>query len=554
MPCPSCGEKDWKKDNLCVWDNGTAKCFACGYVLDSRIENGLKTEVIEPVKKDNDFRSVQVTGKHEELTNRKISIGTCKEYDYQVGELAGQKVQIANYRDTSGIVVGQKLRYENKSFPWINYDKSITLFGAHLCTDTSNSIIVTEGEIDAMSIYEATKAEENNNTALQAVSLPLGAASAPSSIRDNLEWLLKFDKVVLWFDQDDAGKEAVKKCRDLFPLGKLYIVDFPVRKDANEVLIKDGVAAVRVAVKSAREVIPEGIKFGHQIDFSKLQEPEPKGLPLPYPIVTESLRGIKKGRLYVVGAGTGIGKSTFLKEVVYHWLVKHPELRIANIFLEESQKQTLQSYVAVHNNIPAYLLAEDPTILSNNAITETVNALLKKETLAFLDHFGSIQNKKFLNMLDYLASIKKMDVIILDHISMVISGSESSREGERKDIDILMTKLRELVERTGVTVIAVSHLSRPKGEVGFEAGKPVTLNAFRGSGSIAQIADVVISLERNQQHMIEGDKMKVRILKNRVTGKLGEMDTLYYMEKTGRLITIKEALHDLPSSGLGDRI
>ena len=105
--------------------------------------------------------------------------------------------------------------------------------------------------------------------------------------------------------------------------------------------------------------------------------------------------------------------------------------------------------------------------------------------------------------------------------------------GERKAIDKLMTNLRSLVEETQCTMFVVSHLKRPE-KKGHEEGGQVSLSQLRGSGAIAQLSDMVIGLERNQQ----GDNpnvLTIRVLKNRHSGETGVSGHLYYNTETGRL-------------------
>ena len=105
--------------------------------------------------------------------------------------------------------------------------------------------------------------------------------------------------------------------------------------------------------------------------------------------------------------------------------------------------------------------------------------------------------------------------------------------GERKAIDKLMTNLRSLVEETQCTMFVVSHLKRPE-KKGHEEGGQVSLSQLRGSGAIAQLSDMVIGLERNQQ----GDNpnvLTIRVLKNRHSGDTGVSGQLYYNTETGRL-------------------
>jgi len=125
--------------------------------------------------------------------------------------------------------------------------------------------------------------------------------------------------------------------------------------------------------------------------------------------------------------------------------------------------------------------------------------------------------------------------IILDHLSIVVSGMEG--ENERQLIDRLMTKLRTLVQETGIGMFLVSHLRRPIGDKGHERGAEVSLSQLRGSHAIAQLSDMVLGLERDQQH--EDEEVRnttlVRVIKNRFIGLTGPACYLFYDKHTGRL-------------------
>tara|TARA_Y100000361_G_C11040902_1_gene279863 strand:- start:317 stop:766 length:450 start_codon:yes stop_codon:yes gene_type:complete len=124
------------------------------------------------------------------------------------------------------------------------------------------------------------------------------------------------------------------------------------------------------------------------------------------------------------------------------------------------------------------------------------------------------------------------EYIILDHISIVISGIEGG--DERRMIDIAMTKLRSLCEEVQCGLILVSHLRRPSGDRGHEEGVKTSLSQLRGSHAIAQLSDIVIGCERDQQGE-NPDMTTVRVLKNRWTGETGIATHLYYSKETGRL-------------------
>jgi twinkle protein len=133
--------------------------------------------------------------------------------------------------------------------------------------------------------------------------------------------------------------------------------------------------------------------------------------------------------------------------------------------------------------------------------------------------------------------------IILDHLSIVVSSQENG--DERKAIDEIMTKLRTLVAETGVSLFLVSHLRRTSGTAHEDGGK-ISLQDLRGSQSIAQLSDMVIGMERDQQH--EDPEVRnttcVRVLKNRYTGQTGPACWLKYTIETGRMEEVPQPSAD----------
>ena len=157
----------------------------------------------------------------------------------------------------------------------------------------------------------------------------------------------------------------------------------------------------------------------------------------------------------------------------------------------------------------------------------------------FYDHFGSLASERLLSKMRYMRSVLGVNFIVLDHISIVISGQESSTEGERRDIDRLMTNLRSLIEETGVGVLGIVHLKQPEGKAHEEGGR-VTLSHLRGSGALKQLSDNVVALERDQQSEDEdtANQSDIRVLKCRETGLVGLADTIEYNHDTGRLLAV----------------
>jgi twinkle protein len=99
-----------------------------------------------------------------------------------------------------------------------------------------------------------------------------------------------------------------------------------------------------------------------------------------------------------------------------------------------------------------------------------------------------------------------------------------------------------MVQETNIALFAVSHLKRPDGK-GHEEGAATSLAQLRGSGSIAQLSDIVIGAERNGQADEENERntTRIRVLKNRYSGLTGPACSLLYTKDTGRMLEYVEA-------------
>lgn len=264
-----------------------------------------------------------------------------------------------------------------------------------------------------------------------------------------------------------------------------------------------------------------------------------------FPKLHRALRGLRKGELTMLTAGSGQGKSTFLSNLI-HFLILHHNCSIADIKLEEKQQLSIYNYMALYAGVDAADFRENPNMVSTQLKEEFIH---KFNNLYLDDHFGSLESNKLLQMLDYYASVENVDFIFLDHISIAISGMESSREGERKDIDKLVTKIRTLIDKTGVGVVCVSHLSNPTdGGATYEQGRPVQRNNLRGSASLAQLSDNIIAIEGNligdeSDEHYDKRKRKIRLIKTRYGAEQEVLtDSYIWLSETGRIKKYEEII------------
>jgi twinkle protein len=212
------------------------------------------------------------------------------------------------------------------------------------------------------------------------------------------------------------------------------------------------------------------------------------------------------------------------------------EDNIGLLFLEESTRRTGLSIMSLAANKPLHL---PDSRASDDEKMEAYDKTLGTDRIYLFDHFGSTSVDNIINRVRYLAKALGCYYIFLDHISIVVSAQSTG--DERKAIDEIMTRLRMLVQETGVALICVSHLRRPEGK-GHEEGTATSLSQLRGSGSIAQLSDMVLGLERNGQaedHTVR-NTTKVRVLKNRFSGITGSAGQLLYDHETGRMTEYHE--------------
>lgn len=461
-------------------------------------------------------------GEIQALGKRKLTEETCRKYSYHVARMSGEVVQVADYK-RDGKVVAQKVRTPSKDFRMIGDASQAGFFGQHLFNTDNHKkmLIVTEGEIDCMSVSQVM----NHKWAV--VSLNGGAQSAARTFRKEAEFIERFDKVILMFDQDEAGQDAVEKVAPMLRPGQAFIANCPA-KDANQALVEGKHAELVKAVWDASEYRPDGI-----IDASDLWDEVTKvevyeQHPYPWQGLNDMTHGIRKGELVTITSGSGMGKSSVVREVIYD-LLKHG-YKIGAMFLEESIKRTVLGLMGVHANMPLHLHGYEA---EDDVMKEAFDATAGTGRLLLYDHFGSSEIEALMGKVTYLCQ-QGCDFIIIDHVSMIVSGIGDG--DERRLIDNLMTRLRTTCSRFGVGMIVVSHLKRPEG-ISHEEGGRTTLGQLRGSAAIAQLSDTCIGLERNQQADDPAlrNRTIVRVLKNRYLGMTGPAAMLDFNVTTGRL-------------------
>jgi twinkle protein len=511
--CDACGSKD----NAGLYDDGHIFCFGCEHFTpgDDADEAGTTT----PVRKLN---KDLLEGTHSALFTRNISEATCRKFDYTVSMYKGLPVQVANFRDSHGQVVAQKIRDAKKNFTILGEAKKMGLFGQHLW-NTGKKLIITEGEIDCLSVSEA---QQNK---WPVVSLPNGCQSGKKALMKAWDYLEGFEEIILMFDSDDAGYKAALECAESMPIGKVKIAKLSGYKDANEALQRGSASDIINAIWRAKDWRPDGIISTSDLRSCVAETDEESLVKYPYEKLNEITKGIRPATLVTICAGSGVGKSTLVTEFAYH-LHMHDQ-KVGMLMLEEANKRTVRGLIGLHlqKNI-----VQDYECATKEEVLEAHDDLFNEGDVQLFNHFGSTSLDVVVNRIQYMAKAMGCTHIFLDHISILVSGLTGQVTDERRLIDQIMTTLRTMVQELGITLFLVSHLTRPQGD-GHELGSKVKLSQLRGSHSIAQLADFCIGLQVNAEDPTD-DTRELVVLKNRFTGQVGWAGKLKYHRDTGRLI------------------
>lgn len=511
-PCPKCHSRD----NLAVYDDGHAYCFTfgCGAYFKNFVEGGpVTTETHAPRGRPAILPTAPIT-----TTLRGITPETFAFWRYGYADKGGEPVHAATHF-IDGQPSGQKLRTKSKQFSVIG--KLDPLYGRWLWPKGGRRVIVTEGELDALSVSQA----QGNKWPV--VSVANGAQSAAKAFKDCVDWLTSFDEVIICFDDDKPGRGAAEDCAKVLPPGKAKIAALPL-KDANEMLKAGREEELVRCLWNAAEFRPDGIVSLAQVKDEALR-PVEIGKPWPYPTLTRATFGRRKREVYTIGAGTGVGKTDFLTECIAYDLTTL-KVNVGVIFLEQDKRETVQR---IAGKVAGRRFHVPDGSWQPQELADAIDRVEKGGKLYLYDNFGATDWDTVKDRIEFMVQSLGCEHIYLDHLTALAAGVDD----ERKALETIMAEIAGQAKRLNVVVHLVSHLATPDGTPHEEGGR-VMIRHFKGSRAIGFWSYFMFGLERDQQEDDESMRnvTTFRVLKDRYTGQAtGLTFMLRYDHDTGRL-------------------
>lgn len=496
LPCPKCGSSDALSTN----DKGWSHCFSCGANLrldklddvvynNTSSKDNLSYSIHNSCSIDNLSYSISNNlNSNEKVITKAMSYGS-KEYlgwrgitkdTFKAFNCLGR---IADNGEPIGIEFpygadATKVRsLKLKEFHWEGKPKAVSeLFGqTKFSPGCAESITITEGEMDALSVFQMTGSK------WPTVSVR-SASSAKKDCEQAFKFLNSFNKIYLAFDNDEPGQKACVEVARLFDVNKVYHVQFGAGfKDANDYLTQGKQAEFNRVWWNAKKFLPKGIINSYE-DIDKILRTTKAGslADYPFPTLQEMTYGIREGELILFTAQEKVGKTEIFRAIEYS-LLKNTDYNIGLVHLEEEEKRSVQGLLSYELNTPVHLpdcqLTVDDQLEAYRKLTN------RDGRLHFYTHFGSDDPETILDSIRYLVTVCHCKFIFLDHITMLVTGYEG--DDERKKLDYISTRLAMMTRELSFTLFMISHVN--------DEGKT------RGSRNISKVADLIVHLERDNE-------------------------------------------------------
>lgn len=330
QPCPDqehCGSSDGASLRVHT-DTGREiwNCFSCGksFPVDNADNTSSTSSDSTPRHYNDRGNNSQTQEKHlmsskiKDLLNHPFRPLADRQLSQQTLEYFGTRVRLDvdghtikshlyPYYSQHGKLIAYKERVvENKEIFSHGTLSRVQLFGQQNCQAGGKTLYITEGELDAMAVLQTLKRHSSFDWSPAVTSVSHGAQSSLKSITDNWEFVNSFERVVLVFDNDDAGEAARTTCCEALA-GKGSFVTL-TEKDPCDMLLAGKDRDLYWALMKPEKYHPEDIISDYE-DILRHHNDRQSQVGYPYPSwmpdVQSKLRDARKGQIILLTAGTG---------------------------------------------------------------------------------------------------------------------------------------------------------------------------------------------------------------------------------------------------------
>ena len=369
------------------------------------------------------------------------------------------------------------------------------LFGWQAISPSAREVVITEGEIDALSFAAY---------GYEALSVPFGGGKGAKQkwIENDFERLDRFERIYLATDMDKPGDEAAEEIASRLGRHRCLRVKLPL-KDANE-CAKAGVtqAEIQAVMASASSLDPEGLKRASEYTDKVIHlfwpaSEQPIGYSAPYGKLKDKLR-FRPAEVTLWSGAAGAGKSQILSDCVPHWISEGSRICLAS--LEMKGEQTLRRMAKQAGNV------DRPTAPFIERIMQYLD-----EGLLLYERVGKAGIGSLLEVFSYARAKYGCDQFIIDSLMRLgIAGDDYT--GQEKAV----FQIVDWTIAQNVHLHLVAHARKSeKGQ-----GAPETED-IKGAMEIGANAFNIVTVWRNRRHEDEIQAAATEALKAELNEKPG---------------------------------
>lgn len=559
--CPKCDEegRDTSEDNLAVYADGGQFCYSShGIIKYSDTFKAIKNAAANTEPLDVGSALTELTWSRIEANSsisprgfRGLTKATCDKYGVRQTFDSEGKVIMQYYPVTkNNDMVGIRWRDDEKRFYKIGeVGMTCDLFGmSSFYSAKSNSVVIAAGEIDTLSMYQVlSDYYKNRGYEVPVVCTTTGEGSY-KQIQKHYNWFNDFDKIIVVPDQDAAGEAALHKLAKVLPHNKLYVMRLPKGiNDVNEALVAGHGAKLLDLYFKASRYSPSGI-LGSDTLFHNLYTFENENvLTLPdflHKIQSEYLAGgIIFPSLVNLTAPSGIGKSTILNEIIYHWIFNEP-YTLGILALESTDREFSKLLSSRHLN-------KKLAGMDQASSEEFLNSQKDFNRELFITEDG---DPRFYFMEELDGDVSRIQELILTMILqcnckvIVIDPLQDLFAGlSNEEQEVFLGWLKMIIKRYDLIIVCVNHIRKQDSKT--DQTKMYNESEIMGSSTIIKSSFLTILLNRNKyldKDDYNSNVISVVISKNRGTGLTGPCPSLYYDRNTHRLHDLDDYKKEFP--------
>jgi twinkle protein len=365
--------------------------------------------------------------------------------------------------------------------------------------DTQKELIITEGQIDAMSVYEAGFKN--------VVSIPAGANNL-NWIEYCYDWLSSVKKFVLLIDDDKAGYQFADNASKRLGAERCMVVTCAGYNDPNDFLKSEG------ADKLSRFLQDEVSK--KLLGFTNMGKRNKKSNKISIPFETgfrdvdRHLEDLKTSEISIILARTNEGKSTFGSQVIAHALGQNEKVFLYTGEMSDDKTELwLQSQV-VGKTAGAYKKEVNKYGDERFLIKDEYSAALEKwydeRWFVFDKDAGKYSYKTVLDVMEKAFKRKGIKLFIIDNLMQIMDDSSGEYFQEQTKV---IKAMKQFSTQYNVHVMIMVHPNKDGGEDGVALIK----NHINGSSNISALADTVIGIERIRTDYFHETSQEEYILK-----------------------------------------